>query len=366
MVPAGAVLLVVRSGILRHSIPVAIADRPLALNQDMKALIPKGDCEPRYLKYTIQGRQHALRLAWTKTGATVQSIEHELLANTLFAVPPLDEQRAIADFLDEKTAAIDALIAKKERLVELLGEQRQGIISEAVVGGFGTGSQIRPSGISWVPHIPAHWRVVRLKFLAEIRSGVTKGRPVSGQDLIDVPYLRVANVQDGYLDLEDVATIPVTRAELSRYSLRRGDVLMNEGGDNDKLGRGAVWEGQIDPCIHQNHVFAVRPHEGVDSYWIALVIQSSYIKHFFLGRAKQTTNLASISSSNLKEAPIILPPPEEQHQILDRVRCVTERIDTLMATSRYQIDRLREYRQTLISAVVTGQIDIRKEIEVPA
>ena len=115
--------------------------------------------------------------------------------------------------------------------------------------------------------LPQGWRELRLKFIASVQTGMAKGKDLAGTETVEVPYLRVANVQDGYLDLNDVATMAVPTADLNRYRLQIGDVLMNEGGDFDKLGRGHVWHGQIDPCIHQNHVFAVRPH-GVTPEWL--------------------------------------------------------------------------------------------------
>jgi type I restriction enzyme S subunit len=134
---------------------------------------------------------------------------------------------------------------------------------------------------------------------------------------------------------------------------------MNEGGDNDKLGRGTVWEGQIEPCLHQNHVFAVRFRGTIDPDWVDLVTQAGYMRHFFLGRAKQSTNLASISATNLKEAPILVPPVKEQSAILDSVWAQRLHLDRLNELNERQISRLREYRQTLISAAITGQLDVR-------
>jgi type I restriction enzyme S subunit len=136
---------------------------------------------------------------------------------------------------------------------------------------------------------------------------------------------------------------------------------MNEGGDNDKLGRGAVWKGQIDPCLHQNHVFAVRPSNGVDPYWINLTTQSAYLKHFFLRRANQSTNLASISSSNIKEAPIVWPPPDEQSAILAHVTARLNALKTLCEKIEAHVKKLQEYRQALITAAVTGKVDVTGE-----
>ena len=211
----------------------------------------------------------------------------------------------------------------------------------------------------WIGDIPLHWDVTRLKFVADVRTGVAKGRDLAGQPTITVPYVRVANVQDGYLDLKDVADIEISPVELDRYRLEPGDVLMNEGGDNDKLGRGHIWRGEISPCIHQNHVFAVRPF-GVESEWLNWANSTEYARQFFFSRAKQSTNLASISSSNLRELPIPCPPEEERRAIVTYLDSETARIDQLIAKASHVIELLREHRLALISAAVTGKIDIEQ------
>ena len=133
---------------------------------------------------------------------------------------------------------------------------------------------------------------------------------------------------------------------------------MNEGGDNDKLGRGAIWNGEIVPCIHQNHVFAIRPHSA-EPEWISLITQSSYAKFHFFSLSKQSTNLASISSSNLMELPIVVPPADERQLILTHVECVLEKMKTLINLSEREVEFLQERRTALISAAVTGKIDVR-------
>lgn len=273
-------------------------------------------------------------------------------------LPPLDEQRAIAAFLDRETARIDALIATKRRFIALLQEKHAALISRAVTRGLDPDAPLKQSGIVWVGPIPAQWAVQPLKRVAEVRTGVAKGRKIEHDEAVTVPYLRVANVQDGYLDLDDVAEIEIGAHELDRYALQAGDVLMNEGGDNDKLGRGHVWRDEVSPCIHQNHVFAVRP-EAVRSGWLALVTSSDYAKHYFLSFAKQSTNLASISSSNLKNLPVILPPDDEQATILQFLERALGRMGRLQAHSESAIECLTEHRVSLIASAVTGRMDTR-------
>ncbi|MDP1693737.1 MAG: restriction endonuclease subunit S [Burkholderiaceae bacterium] len=215
----------------------------------------------------------------------------------------------------------------------------------------------RDSGVEWLGEVPAHWQVTRLKFIAHVQTGIAKGKDNTGKDTVEVPYLRVANVQDGYLDLEDVATIEIPADDLPRYQLRAGDVLMNEGGDFDKLGRGHVWDGSIDPCIHQNHVFAVRPF-GASPHWLNLITGSAYAQFYFMSRSKQSTNLASISSTNVMELPVVMPPAAEQERIAAFLSHETATIDRLIDEQRRLIDLLTEKRQAVIAHAVTKGMDL--------
>ncbi|WP_421263925.1 restriction endonuclease subunit S [Aeromonas sp. 600527] len=358
LVPEGALLMVVRSGILQRTIPVAINTVPVTLNQDMKALRFKSKDKACFFLYYIQGLESQLLLEWCKQGATVESIEHELLANARYPLPPNDELKAINQFLDYETARIDRLITQQLRLIELLKEKRQAVISHAVTKGLNPNAPMIDSGVEWLGQVPAHWVVRRLKHTAEIHSGIPKGKDLSGKDTITVPMLRVANVQDGYLNLDNVHEIEIEPHELVRYSLRAGDVLMNEGGDNDKLGRGAVWPGQIIPCIHQNHVFAIRVN-NIEPEWLSWLTSSSYAKYYFYSVSKQSTNLASISSSNVKETPLVLPPKNERVEIMRYLDEKIAKLSGIESQAALQIELLQERRTALISAAVTGKIDLR-------
>lgn len=212
------------------------------------------------------------------------------------------------------------------------------------------------SGVEWLGQVPEHWQIKRLKHIANVQTGVAKGKDNEGKDIIEVPYLRVANVQDGYLSLDDVATIEIPRDDLARYSLQPGDVLMNEGGDFDKLGRGSVWQGEIEPCIHQNHVFAVRP-TAVPPEWLNAFTGSLAAQFYFMGRAKQSTNLASISSSNIMELPVAMPPAAEIDLLLAHIDRETTRLDALVAKKTRFAELLREKRQALITHAVTKGLD---------
>jgi type I restriction enzyme S subunit len=213
-------------------------------------------------------------------------------------------------------------------------------------------SSYRETGVEGLAQVPSHWVVCPLKSIARVQTGIAKGKDNSGQETMSVPYLRVANVQEGYLDLDDVATIDIPVDALERYRLRVGDVLMNEGGDFDKLGRGHIWDGSIDPCIHQNHVFAVRP-TTVSPEWLNAVTGTSYAQFYFMAHSKQSTNLASISSTSVMNLPVVLPPLDERINIQAFLGSEMRKIDALVDEQRRLIELLKEKRQAMISRTVT-------------
>jgi type I restriction enzyme, S subunit len=199
--------------------------------------------------------------------------------------------------------------------------------------------------------VPDGWERKPLLKVAEIRTGVAKGKK-GLKDPIEVPYLRVANVQDGHLDLNKVKTIQIERHQLERYSLQQGDVLMTEGGDFDKLGRGDVWQGQISPCLNQNHVFAVRTNSNVLlPYFLAALSGSNYGKTYFLSCAKKSTNLASINSTQLKEFPVLIPPLPEQKKIAQTLSTW----DKAITTTEQLLTNSQQQKKALMRQLLSGK-----------
>lgn len=159
------------------------------------------------------------------------------------------------------------------------------------------------------------WNEQPLDSMANVVSGITKGRKTKDQHMTEVPYMAVSNVKDGYIDWSTIKTIEATEQEISQYRLLPNDVLMTEGGDPDKLGRGAIIKEPLENCIHQNHIFRVRLNESM----ILPGFFAEYLKHqksksYFLRCAKQTTGIASINMRQLKALPVLLPPLELQEQ----------------------------------------------------
>ncbi|HEB56484.1 MAG TPA: restriction endonuclease subunit S [Gammaproteobacteria bacterium] len=199
--------------------------------------------------------------------------------------------------------------------------------------------------------VPEGWLREPLCDVADVRTGIAKGKK-DLKDPVSVPYLRVANVQDGHLDLTVIKNIYVEPHQIERYRLKDGDVLMTEGGDFDKLGRGDVWKGQIDPCLHQNHVFCVRPNQKIIlPYFLSSLSGSSYGKFYFLSCAKKSTNLASINSTQLKEFPVLVPPISEQRKIIS----ILSTWDKAIETVEKLIENSKAQKKAQMQQLLTGK-----------
>ena len=205
---------------------------------------------------------------------------------------------------------------------------------------------------------------VRLGYLATIQSGITvDANRDHGSESVRLPYLRVANVQDGHLDLGTITEIRVPRAVARSAMLRRGDVLMTEGGDLDKLGRGTVWNGEIENCLHQNHVFAVRPDRSrLMPEYLALITQTSYARAYFESTGTKTTNLASTSSSKIRDFRIPFVDLDEQRRITDFLDAETARIDRIIEIRQQQSELSAQRFIQIVDGVVVGNPDALAEI----
>ncbi len=319
---------------------------------------------PVYLAKQLASNPTVRYFSNLANGSTRYGLSSSSIASTPIPLAPLSQQRRIAEILstvDEAIEQTEALIAKYQQI-------KAGLMHDLFTRGVTPDGQLRPPQ-SEAPHlyqqsplgwIPKEWEVKRLGLLAEIVSGVTLGSKREISDQVGVPYLRVANVQDGYFDLDDVKTIQVSRAQFEKLALKHGDVLMNEGGDFDKLGRGSVWLEQIKPCIHQNHVFRVRPRDGkLRSFYLAFWSQSEEGRKYFIVSSKQSTNLASINSTQLNRFPIALPSLNEQSQIEKRIQGLNGYGDSLQTN----LTKLRQQKHGLMHDLLTGRVCVTEKEE---
>jgi type I restriction enzyme S subunit len=360
LVPAGSVLVVVRSGILVHSIPVAIADREVALNQDLKALILSPEITAKYLMYLISGMQHELLLGWKKEGATVESLELDLVECTPTPLPAIPEQRAIAAFLDRETEKLDSLVAKKERLIELLQEKRAALITRAVTKGLSANVPMKDSCVEWLGEIPAHWEVKRLWHLTAPGRRIMYGIVLPGPNVEGgVPIVKGGDVSPARLRLEHLSrTTREIESGYVRSRLRGGDLVYAIRGS---IGEVAIVPNELEGANLTQDAARISHIAAIHGVWLYHAMKSHGVFAQLEAGALGAT-IRGINIRDLKRASIPVPPGDEQRAIAAFLDRETAKIDALVKKVREAIDRLKELRVALISAAVTGKIDVREVI----
>jgi type I restriction enzyme S subunit len=310
-------------------------------------------------------------------GSTMKHINRGPFLSHTVALPPLKEQRRIAEKLDSLSHRSKRAGEELGRIPRLVERYKRALLSAAFSGNLtadwrkchseNTCDFLRRERMlnledQNLPSLPNEWSWVAAGTLCAIKSGITLGKKrAPGTDLIERPYLRVANVQRGWLNLAEIKTIAVTKKEAEALYLLPGDVLMNEGGDRDKLGRGWVWNGEIPQCIHQNHVFRLRPRiPEVPSKYLSYYA-NEFGQNYFLREGKQTTNLASISMSKISALPIPVAPPDEMRRILALIEDGFSTIDKIAAEVRRATDLLDRLDRATLTKAFRGQL-IKPEV----
>jgi len=285
-------------------------------------------------------------------GSTFHAIGGNDVRGLVVVLPPLLQQRAIAAVLD----AIDEAIERTEAVIGATERLRDALLHELLTRGV-SGWHMQWREVPGLGTVPADWQIVRLEDVAEIQTGRAVNRKAARSGRHEVPYLSAVNVKDGYLEFGVLKTMRVSDSELERYRLWDGDVLFTEGGDADKLGRGTVWRGEINPCLHQNHVFAVRPHAGkLIPDFLAAYASSSAGKRYFMGAAKQTTNLASVNSTQLKRMMLPVPRLDEQERITEILASTQQANSALSA----DCECLRNLKTSAADSLLTGRVRVSK------
>jgi type I restriction enzyme S subunit len=307
----GDILLSVRAPVG----PTNIAPERSAIGRGLAAIRAKEGVDQRYLLWALRASAHDL--AAQGTGSTFSAINAKQLREHPISVAPLEMQRRIVDILEDHISRLDAGNQLIRQSLKRIAALQQQIIESTLTGAdliSAPGTERLPdTGVDdgALAQLPDGWRWRRLGELADVVGGVTKdSKKQTDPSYVEVPYLRVANVQRGRLDLTTVTTIRVPPQKAQDLVLRRGDVLLNEGGDRDKLGRGWVWNDEITDCIHQNHVFRARIRDGdMDPRllsWAANTFGGPWCER----NGKQSVNLASISLSRIRLMPVPVPPRE--------------------------------------------------------
>lgn len=275
---------------------------------------------------------HTLFTTEASVDALKQSIVHLAVVGKLVA--PAEAEASASDFL----ADVDTARAEYEATSGLRARQCPD-----------QGEAMAPPPYP----APAGWEWRNLGSLLLITGGVTLGRKLAGRALVSLPYLRVANVQRGFLVLDQVKEIEVPVDEVEKYKLASGDLLTTEGGDWDKVGRTAIWRGEIAQCLHQNHVFRSRPYtDKFSSRWVELYLNSPPAREYFAGSSKQTTNLASINMTQLRACAFPVPPLAEQQRIV----AVVDDLLALCDQLNLHMGEAGKHHEQVVSVLVTRAV----------
>lgn len=355
-----------------------------------------------WLKQAIQQLQKTEHLH----GSTMMHINRGPFMAHRVPLPPAAEQTRIVAKLEELLSDLDAGVAELKAAQKKLAQYRQSLLKAAVEGTltaeWRTKNTPTESGVQllqrilnerrarweakqlvkfeeqgnnppkdWqkkypepvqpdttgLPDLPDGWVWASLDMLGEIASGVAKGsKRASDVALREVPYLRVANVQRGYLELTEVKTILATERDIADLTLQAGDILFNEGGDRDKLGRGWVWRDEVANCIHQNHVFRMRPYLQEVLPELISHHGNTFGKTWFQNAGKQTTNLASINMGMLRMFPVPLGPADEQRESLNQLEQQIEQIDRQAQAVALGLKQSTAQRQNILRAAFAGEL----------
>lgn len=320
----------------------------------------------KYYDYYFKTQYWAMALFAHGKGVSFDNrwtLSVETLFDYAIPIPPTAEQIQIVEFLDKQCSEIDALITRTKDSVAEYKKLKQAVITQAVSKGVRGERPMRSCEYSWINQYPADWSVAQLKNYAALRSGITLGKKYPyGTDLIEVPYLRVANVQGDHIDTGDIATMAVTAEEIEKYGLKANELLLTEGGDRDKLGRGSIWHGEISPCLHQNHVFAVTTDESkLRVRFLDYVTSAESARIYFDLTAKKTTNLACTNSTTIMRFRFAVPPIGEQDEIVAYLDEKCLHLNSLISKKEKVIKELETLKKTVVYEYVTGKKEISVE-----
>lgn len=325
-------ILVSIAGTIGRTAVVSSETAEMNCNQAVAIIRLKELINKKFFFHWMSSKDALGQIMNSKVTGTISNISLSQVGMLKIPLPPLQEQKRIAAILDQA----DALRRLRQRAIDRFNTLGQAIFYEMF------GDPI---------FNPMNWKEgVSLGDASEIISGITKGRKIGGQPTREVPYLSVINVQDRKLVLEPLKTINATNKEIEKYRLKKNDILLTEGGDPDKLGRGTIWSDELAECIHQNHIFRVRlAGDYLRPVFLNWLIGSSRGKQYFLRSAKQTTGIASINMTQLKGFPLFLPPIEIQISFEekidalritgDRMICAQSKTEAIFSSLQYRAFR---------------------------
>lgn len=384
----------------------AIAKQDVAFNQQINTIVFNESVIPEYGFYYFQTVKFHKDLESLASATTISIVNKSKFESISVPVAPPEQQHRIVAEIEKQFSRLDEAVAGLKRIQVNLKRYRASVLKAAVEGKLTAEwrkqhpdtepaeqllqrilkerrihweqaelQKMQAAGkppkddkwkqkykepvaadISDLPALPKGWVWARLDIIASLKGGITVDKNKTSSDFIKVPYLRVANVQRGHLDLTEIKEILATKQKIDQLLLKRNDILFNEGGDIDKLGRGWIWEEQLAECIHQNHVFRARlfllnVEAKFVSWW-----GNTFGRDYFLREGKQTTNLASINLTKLSCFPVPLPSHQEQTQIVSEIERRLSIADEVEQQININLKRAERLRQAILKKAFSGRL----------
>jgi len=348
-------VLMTKDGTIGKLLYIDYLPGPASLNSHLLVFRPHENLyHPKYLFYQLQSLPFKHFIGLNKSGTTFFGITQDAVSRYMTILPAYDEQMTIFRYLDRKTAQIDDIIAKKQRLIDLLNEEKTAIINQAVTKGLDPNTPMKDSGIPWLGEIPTHWEIKKIKYIANL----TLGKMLTGEDKggnFLKPYLRAQNISWFKCDTSDVKEMWFSQSELIKYRVNLNDLLVSEGGD---VGRTCIWMNELDECYIQNSVHKITFKKYFNPKYFLYLFYCFGRKGYFLSIVNQIS-IGHLTGEKLKEVFTIFPGFDEQTAIVDYLDRKTDQMDDVISKTHHEIELLQEYRTALISEAVTGKIDVR-------
>jgi type I restriction enzyme S subunit len=349
-------LLITKDGTIGKTSMVKGLDKPACLNSGIFLVRPGDDYISSFLYWVLNSAVFSEFVDLTSSGSTIQHLYQNVFERFTFAYPSVEYQREIVAYLDAHTAKIDLLIGKQEQLIETLEERRQAVISQAVTKGLDPNAPVKDTGVEWLGFVPNSWAVRQVKTYFDVTLGkmLDAGRTERPGDQV-LPYVRAGNIREHALDLTDVNSMAFTPREVNLLSLKQADLLVVEGG---AVGVAVLLEEDMPGWSFQKTVNRVRARGFHSTAFLGYFLDAIRFGGVIDMLCNKST-IAHFTAEKLNKVEIAMPPVGQQASIVDFLDRETGQLEALSAKARQMIAVLKERRQALISAAVTGKIDVR-------
>ncbi|WP_220125651.1 MULTISPECIES: restriction endonuclease subunit S [Vibrio] len=322
----------------------------------------KNAIDSKYVHYLLRSPAYITQYMARSKGIRVNQwdLEPEAFEHIEVLLPTIKEQKAIATFLDRETQRIDSLIEEKQTFIKLLKEKRQALISHVVTKGLNPNVEMQDSGIEWIGQVPKHWEVKKIKHIcSNFMYGTSQD---CNQSDVGYPVLRIPNIKSTNVDFEDLKYANISDVDALTYLLSRGDILViRTNGNPNLVGQSALFDsnGQY---LFASYLIKLTPKRGVDTSFLVEAMNSLSVRQALTFQSRTSVGNYNLSIPSLANTSIAIPPIDEQKTITNYLSAATINIDLLIQETDKSIALLKEHRTSLISAAVTGKIDVREAV----